>query len=136
MARRFRKKAGLGAVCLPGLPGLGNDTIVEGDQYAKFFPAILEEVFDAPATKPATQKVVVKVSPPAPPKPEPEEEDDEPDPEPEDDEPEDDGEVEPPNMDWLKSELVEYAKGLDLAVDGRTMTKAQILDAIEAEEGE
>lgn len=111
MARRFRKKAGLGALCLPGVGGIGNDSIVEGDEYARFCPAVLEEVFDEAPSKP----VAKKVAPPLPPSL---------------DEPED----EPPNMDWLKSELAEYAKGLGLDVSG--MTKAQILEAIEAEEGE
>jgi len=126
MARRFRKKAGLGALCLPGVGGIGNDSIVEGDEYARFCPAVLEEVFDeAPVVpKPVAKKVAA--TPPPPPPPAPPADDEEP--EGEDEEPE------PPNMDWLKSELVEYARGLDLDVDG--MTKRQILGAIEEEEGE
>jgi hypothetical protein len=125
MARRFKKKAGIpGVLSLPGLPGIGNDTVVEGDEYARFCPAVLEEVFDeAPAKKPAAKKAAA-APPPPPPPPEPDED------EPEDEPEEDDGE--PPSMDWLKSELVEYAEGLGLKVDG--MTKRQILDAIEAEE--
>jgi len=125
MARRFKKKASIpGALSLPGLPGLGNDTIVEGDEYARFCPAVLEEVFDEAPAKPAAKKPAAKKPAPPPPPPEPEDE------EPEDDE---DDEGEPPSMDWLKSELVEYAEGLGLNVDG--MTKAQILEAIEEEEG-
>jgi hypothetical protein len=122
----FKKKAGLGVVSLPGLPGLGNDTIVEGDEYAKFCPAVLEEVFDAPAKpvpKPA-QKPAPATKPPAPlpQPPEPEEGD------------EGEEEPEPPSMGWRKDELVEYAEGLGLTVDG--MTKREILAAIEDEEGE
>ena len=46
MPRKFRKKAGLGIVSFPGLPGLGNDGIVVGDEYARYCPAVLDEVFD------------------------------------------------------------------------------------------
>lgn len=125
MARRFKKKAGLGVVCLPGLPGIGNDTIVEGDEYARFCPAVLEEVFDVVASpklasKPEAMTAVAKVTSPLPPPHEELEDDDE--------------EVEPPNMTWRKDELAEYAAGLGLDVSG--MTKAQILEAIEEEEGE
>ena len=126
MARRFRKKPGIGIVSLPGLPGLGSDTIVEGDEYARYCPAVLEEVFDDAPAKPAAKKAAAKVPPPPPPPPEDEPED----------EPEDDGDEgeEPPNMGWKKAELVEYAEGLDLDVDG--LTKQEILDAIEAEEAD
>lgn len=118
MARRFKKKAGLGIVSLPGLPGLGNDTVVEGDEYARFCPAILVEVFDEAPAKPAA-----KPAPAPAPAPDPE-----PEPEPEDED------VDPPNMGWRKDELVEYAEGLGLDVDD--MTKREILKAIEDEEGE
>jgi len=126
MARRFRKKAGVGVVLLPGLPGLGNDTAVEGDEYARFCPAILDEVFDAPAkpvgkkaasvSKPTGHLKEVVVLPDAASFNSPEED-----------------EGEPPNMSWKKAELVEYAKGLGLEVEG--MNKAEILEAIEEEEG-
>ena len=125
MARRFRKKAGLGVVSLPGMPGLGNDTIVEGDEYARFCPAVLEEVFDeVSAGRKFVKKTEAPKRPPRPPEPVPEPEEPE--------EPEED-EGEPPNMEWLKKELVEYAEGLGLDVSG--MTKQEILDAIEEEEG-
>lgn len=130
MARRFRKKASIsGVLSLPGLPGIGNDTIVEGDEYARFCPAVLEEVFDAPTApkpKPAPKLAEVKPPPPPPPPPPPKDEPDEPD--------EPDEEPEPPNMSWRKDELVEYAEGLGLDVAG--LTKAQLLEAIEEEEGE
>jgi hypothetical protein len=118
MARRFKKKAGLvGSLSLPGLPGIGNDETVEGDEYARFCPAVLTEVFDeAPAKKPKPKPKPAPVPP-------------EPDPEPDEEE----AEAEPPSMDWLKAELVEYAEGLGIDVDG--FTKQQILDAIEEEEG-
>jgi len=118
MARRFRKKAGLGIISLPGLPGIGDDVVVEGDEYARFCPAVLEEVFDKPA-KPAAKKAEAKAPPPPPEVEEVEEEE---------------IEVEAPNMSWKKAELVEYAEGLNLDVDG--LTKAQILEAIEEEEAE
>ena len=119
MGRRFRKKAGLGIISLPGLPGLGEDVIVEGDEYARFCPAVLEEVFDAP-TKPAAKKIE-KVATPPPPPPEPEVEEDD--------------EGEPPNMSWKKAELLEYADGLGLELPDKA-TKAEILEAIEEEERE
>lgn len=140
MARKFRKKPGLGMLSLPGMAGLGNDTIVEGDEYARFCPAVLEEVFDSPPTKQAEKVKPEKV--------EPKKED------PKKAEPvkevlpseqdwvagdavghqqDQEEEVEPPNLNWLKSELKEYAEGLGLMVD-KTMTKAQIFEAIEIEE--
>ena len=125
MARRFKKKAGIpGVLSLPGIPGLGDGVVVEGDEYARFCPAVLEEVFDEEPTRPAAKKAAA--APPPPPPAPPEDEDEEP-------EGDDGEEPEPPNMDWLKAELVEYAEGLGLDVDG--MTKRQILDAIEEEEG-
>ena len=125
MARRFKKKASIsGVLSLPGLPGLGNDAIVEGDEYARFCPAVLEEVFDEAPEKPVAKKAAAAPPPPPPP-------------EPDDDEPEDgpeEEESEPPNMGWRKDELVEYAEGLGLDVGG--LTKREILAEIEAEEGE
>lgn len=129
MARRFKKKASIsGVLSLPGLPGLGNDAIVEGDEYARFCPAVLEEVFDEAPEKPVAKKAAAAPLPP-PPSPPPEPDDDEPE-----DEPEGDEESEPPNMGWRKDELVEYAEGLGLDVEG--LTKREILVEIEAEEGE
>lgn len=119
MPRRFRKKAGLsGALSLPGMPGIGNDTIVEGDEYARFCPAVLEEVFDTSAPRPAVAPVVTAPVPEPEPEPEPV-------PEPEE-------EPEAPNMGWSKAELVDYAKVLGIDVQG--LSKAQLLNAIEAAE--
>ena len=128
MARRFKKKAGLGALCLPGVGGLGNDAGVEGEEYARFCPAVLEEVFgEAPAAKPKPAAKKAAAAPPPPPDPEPEDE------EPEDEDEEPEGEPEPPNMGWRRDELVEYAEGLGLEVHDK-MTKRDILKAIEDEE--
>lgn len=127
MARRFRKKPGLGIVSLPGLAGLGNDTIVEGDEYARFCPVILEEVFDevpvsapSPAPKPAPapapapssaseDKVAAGESVPA---------------------AEGEEELEAPSLEWKKVELAAYAG--ELGIDTAGMTKQQLLDAIVA----
>lgn len=118
MARRFRKKAGLGIVALPGVGGLGNDTVVEGDEYARFCPAILEEIFEAPSvSKPVFPEPVQEQAPSSSSEGSWTEED-----------------PEPPNMSWRKSELVEYAEALGVDVEG--MTKAQILSAIEEAEKE
>jgi len=161
MARKFRKKPGLGMLSLPGMAGLGNDTIVEGDEYARFCPAVLEEVFDNPPVKKAVKEAPKKAEPKKeepkkeklkkaePKKEEPKKE------KPKKEKPvkealpseedwgpgdaaghkqdEEEEEFEPPNLNWLKSELTEYAEGLGLTVD-KTMTKAQILEAIEIEE--
>lgn len=118
MGRRFRKKAGLvGAVSLPGMTGVGNDEVVEGDEYARFCPAVLEEVLDEEPKKAKPKKKAKPAPPPPPPaEKEPEEEPDETD--------------EDPSMEWLKADLVEYAEARGLDVDG--MTKREILDAIEA----
>lgn len=129
MARRFKKKAGLGIVSLPGVAGLGNDTIVEGDEYARFCPVILEEVFDeVPASKPAPapKPAVAAAAAPAP------------TPAPEDEKPADDvapaaggegeEELEAPSLDWKKVELAAYAGELGIETAG--LTKQQLLAAI------
>ena len=133
MARRFKKKAGLGIVSLPGVAGLGNDTIVEGDEYARFCPVILEEVFDevsastpAPAPKPTPKPAPAPAPAPTP--------------APEDKaatsesvpaaEAEGEEELEAPSLEWKKVELAAYAG--ELGIDAAGMTKTQLLAAIEA----
>ena len=106
-------------MCLPGIPGLADGVVVEGDEYARFCPAVLEEVFDEEPRK-WVKKADAPKKPPLPPEPEPEPEEDE-------------DEEEPPNMSWLKAELVEYAEALEIDCSG--LNKQEILDAIEAEEG-
>lgn len=118
MARRFRRKPGTGIMPLPGLPGIGNDEIVEGDGYAKYCPVVLEEVFDKP--------VRTKVAPLPDPEPEPEAVSGS-DPDPESDE-----EADPPSMGWRRDDLVDYAEGIGLDSDDKT--KRQILAAIEEAE--
>lgn len=124
MTRKFKMKAGLqGALSLPGLPGVIPGVVVEGDEYARFCPAVLEEVVEsgpeiavavsatAPVSAPESASVPPEASVTQP----------------------DEDEPEPPNMSWSKAELVEYASALGVSVEG--MTKAQILGAIEKEEG-
>lgn len=76
MARKFRMKDGLsGALSLPGMPGLRVGMVVEGDEYARFCPAVLEEVFEAtPVVEPEaeTRKVKPKAMTAPEPVPEPE----------------------------------------------------------------
>lgn len=131
MARRFRKKAGIGIVSLPGVAGLGNDTIVEGDEYARFCPVILEEVFDevsAPAPAPTPEPAPAPAPAPAPtPAPEDKAAADEPVPSAE---AEGEEELEAPSLEWKKVELAAYAG--ELGIDTAGMTKQQLLDAIEA----
>ena len=73
MARRFKKNPSFNMVSLPGYGALYGDTVIEGDQYAKFCPALLTEVFEAPAPPPPPpapppvppSPPVVKAEPPA-----------------------------------------------------------------------
>jgi hypothetical protein len=158
MARKFKKRADLGMVFVPGVGHVRNDQVLEGDQWARFCPSLLVEVLDQdrePTVK-VKSSPPPKAAPPPPPPPAPEPEP-EPEPEepltdeevveqlptefddseeaPEEDEPEEDEEEEePPSMSWRKAELVDYAEGLDLNVKG--MTKAEILEAIAEAEAE
>jgi hypothetical protein len=53
MARKFKKNPSMTMVYVPGFGRLMGDTIIEGDQYARFAPAILVEVAEADLPKPA-----------------------------------------------------------------------------------
>lgn len=44
MPRRFKKKTGLGSIFLPGLGKIADERVLEGDDLAKFVPALLEEI--------------------------------------------------------------------------------------------
>lgn len=124
MTRKFKMKAGLpGALSLPGLPGVIPGVVVEGDEYARFCPAVLEEVIESVSEGAVVASPAVPVLAPEPVSVTPEASVVQPE----------EAEPEPPNMGWSKAELVEYASGLGLNVEG--MTKAQILGAIEKEEG-
>jgi hypothetical protein len=59
--RRFKKKPELGFVVIPGLGRVTGDTVLEGDQYAKFCPSLLVEVLDG--TKAPTNALLLDAAP-------------------------------------------------------------------------
>lgn len=126
MARRFKRKEGLGAVSLPGVGGIGNDAVVEGDEYARFCPAVLDEVFEEAPVRGHTATAALVDEPSfMEPAPEPESE-----PVPES---ESDKASEPPGMGWRRDELAKYAERLGLEVGDKT--KRQILTMIRSKGG-
>lgn len=67
MARKFKKNPSMTMVYVPGFGRLMGDTIIEGDQYARFAPAILVEVAEADLPKvPAPPLAAVEVPAPLP----------------------------------------------------------------------
>lgn len=65
MPRYFKKNPSMTAVYVPGFGRLMGDTVIEGDQYARFVPSILVEV-EAPAPVPAKAPPAPAPPPPAP----------------------------------------------------------------------
>lgn len=63
--RKFRKRPGLAMVHLPGHGRLVGQALVEGEQFAKFVPALLEEVFELQGigTPPSVHSVQVDIPP-------------------------------------------------------------------------
>lgn len=66
MARKFKKNPSMTMVYVPGFGRLMGDTIIEGDQYARFAPAILVEVAEADVPKPVVPPPLPPPSAPAP----------------------------------------------------------------------
>lgn len=63
MARRFRRKAGVHALVLPGHGLVGSETVLEGDDYAKFVPAFLVELLEEPAPVVSDLPLITEVPP-------------------------------------------------------------------------
>jgi hypothetical protein len=123
--RRFRKRADLAQVFLPGRGRLRDSDILVGSEYEQFCPSLLEPILEEPA--PVTPPAVVASKPPK--------VETEPTPEvvPEIDQ---DGDMETlgvaapraPDGTWSRKELGEYALGLGIKTTG--MTKVELLRAI------
>lgn len=157
MARKFRCRSGVAYVVIPGLGKVNRGRVIEGDQYARLCPQLLEEVkaSDSPPVRVASVAVPVpppmvvpsrplfvaaasapvSVFSPAVPSVVPVSPGVDSIVESESDDDSLDEQIDEPSMVWTKAQLTEYAEVLGVDVEPG-MTKAQILEAIRKLEAE